>query len=100
MTNYSADDVKDFLVNNQEFSDYYLAHYGLEGYEIQTRPLIHHINPVTKEMILNRDPMVFDMNNVVTTTHQTHNAIHYGHDTNVRSGPVIRRPNDTCPWKH
>lgn len=29
MTNYSADDVKDFLVNNQEFSDYYLAHYGL-----------------------------------------------------------------------
>ena len=29
MTNYSADDVKDFLVNNPEFSDYYLAHYGL-----------------------------------------------------------------------
>lgn len=29
MTNYSADDVKDFLANNQEFSEYYLAHYGL-----------------------------------------------------------------------
>ena len=73
---------------------------GVEGYEIQRRPLIHHINPITKEMVLNRDPMIFDMNNVVTTTHQTHNAIHYGHDTNIRSGPVIRRQNDTCPWKH
>ena len=73
---------------------------GVEGYEIQTRPLIHHINPITKDMVINRDPMIFDMNNVVTTTHQTHNAIHYGHDTNIRSGPVTRRPNDTCPWKH
>lgn len=29
MTNYSADDVRDFLVNNQELFNDHLAHYGL-----------------------------------------------------------------------
>ena len=29
MTNYSADDVRDFLVNKQELFDNHLAHYGL-----------------------------------------------------------------------
>lgn len=73
---------------------------GVAGYEIQNRPLIHHINPITKEMIINRDPQVFDLNNVITTTYNTHRAIHYGYDIRIRSGPVIRSQNDTCPWKH
>ena len=29
MTNYSADDVRDFLVDNQELLNDHLAHYGL-----------------------------------------------------------------------
>lgn len=73
---------------------------GVEGYEIHTRPLIHHINPITKEMILNRDPLIFSRDNVITTVHRTHNAIHYGDSNLIASTPVVRRQNDTCPWKH
>lgn len=73
---------------------------GVEGYEIQTRPLIHHINPITKDMIINRDPLIFSRDNVITTTHRTHNAIHYGDASLIYATPTVRSQNDTCPWKH
>lgn len=73
---------------------------GVEGYEIHTRPLIHHLNPVTMDMILERDPLIFDPNNVITTCLRTHNAIHYSDiKASSLSKPVERFPNDTCPWK-
>lgn len=61
---------------------------------------IHHLNPITVEDVINRDPAVFDPNNVVCVSHNTHNAIHYG-DSNLLmpSKPTLRSPNDTCPWK-
>lgn len=61
--------------------------------------LVHHLNPITKEQILNRDPVVFDPNNLICTTKGTHNAIHYGDESKLCIGPTIRTPNDTSPWK-
>jgi hypothetical protein len=71
-----------------------------EGYEIHKRILIHHIDPITVEDVLNRNPKVFDPENVVCVSHMTHNAIHYGDENLLITAPVERSPNDTCPWRH
>lgn len=73
---------------------------GVEGYEIPRNVIIHHINPITKEDVLNRDQSIFDLNNVVSTTLETHNAIHYGSDIPQSKQLIERRPNDTCPWRN
>ena len=72
---------------------------GCPGFEIHIRPTVHHINPVTVEEVLRRDPKVFDPENVITTTHNTHMAIHYGDKSMLYLPPTERKPNDTCPWK-
>ena len=73
---------------------------GCEGYEIYGNVLVHHVNPITVEDVMNRNPCIFDPNNVICTSLNTHNAIHYGDETLLITEPVIRKPNDTCPWKH
>jgi hypothetical protein len=71
---------------------------GVEGYELHENILIHHINPITKEDIINRAPCVFDMNNLISTSMLTHNAIHYSSEIPNRE-PIVRTKNDTCPWR-
>ena len=71
-----------------------------EGYEIRGRILIHHINPITVEDILNENPIIFDPENLITTIHNTHNAIHYGDESLIIKGPIERTKNDTIPWRH
>lgn len=71
-----------------------------EGFELQSRIIIHHIDPITVEDILNKHPKVFDPENVVSTSHNTHLAIHYGNKNLISIGPINRYKNDTCPWKH
>lgn len=73
--------------------------FGLDGYDIVGRLIVHHINPITLEQIEQRDPMVFSMENVVCVTHNVHEAIHYGDESLIPTDPIIRKPNDTCPWK-
>lgn len=70
-----------------------------EGYEIVGKILIHHINPITVEDVLQRDPKVFDPENAISTILNTHNAIHYGDESLLITEPIERKPNDTCPWK-
>ena len=71
-----------------------------EGFELQSRIIIHHIDPITVEDIINKHPKVFDPENVVSTSHNTHLAIHYGDKNLISIGPINRYKNDTCPWKH
>ena len=73
---------------------------GCEGYEIYGRILIHHMNPITVEDIVSRDPIVFDPENLICVSHNTHNAIHYGDENLLIMAPVERTKNDTCPWRH
>lgn len=70
-----------------------------EGHEIHKRILVHHINPITVEDVLNRSPKVFDPENVVCVSHITHNAIHYGDENLLITAPIERSQNDTCPWR-
>lgn len=72
---------------------------AVEGYEIFGKILIHHINPISLKDIDERDPKVFDMNNLITVSFMTHQAIHYGSKDLLLLDPVERRPNDQCPWR-
>lgn len=71
---------------------------GIEGYEIHTQLLIHHMNPIGPADIIHRDPDLLDPNYLITTTKQTHNAIHFGDERLLRRPPVERRPGDTRLW--
>ena len=71
----------------------------MEGFEIYDRILVHHINPITVEDVLNENQKVFDPDNVISTSHNTHQAIHYGDENLLITEPVERFRNDTCPWK-
>lgn len=72
---------------------------GCEGYEIIGKVLIHHIDPITVRDVETRDPKIFDPENVISVTLNTHNAIHYGDEGLLIIEPLVRTPNDTCPWK-
>ena len=73
---------------------------GVEGHEIFGSILIHHINPITYEDIIARNPCIFDAENAISTQLKTHNAIHYGDESILLNNDVIKRAcNDTCPWK-
>ena len=73
---------------------------GVDGYQIYGKIIIHHLNPITKDDILNRTEYLMDPENLICTTHNTHNAIHYGDSSLLVTTPVERTKNDTCPWKH
>ena len=71
-----------------------------DGYDIYGKVLIHHLNPITVEDVLARSRKVFDPDNLVCVSHNTHNAIHYGNVDLLVTGPIVRTKNDTCPWRH
>ena len=63
------------------------------------RVLIHHIEPITIDDILEHRKCVFDMDNLICVSFDTHNALHYS-DANLLPKPYISRSiNDTCPWR-
>ena len=73
---------------------------GIPGHEIHGRILIHHMNPITKEDILNRSEFLLDPEYLISTIKVTHDAIHYGDENLLIDSPIVRTKNDTCPWKH
>ena len=68
-------------------------------YPIGGRVIVHHLNAVTPRMILDRDPALFDMDNLVCVSHETHEAITYGSKEMLPEDPIERSPNDTTPWR-
>ena len=73
---------------------------GIENREIPGRILIHHMNPVTVKDIENMSDFLLNPQYLISTTHDTHNAIHYGDESLLIKNPIERRANDTVPWKH
>lgn len=68
---------------------------GIEDFPILRSPAIHHINPITVEDVMNRSPRLLDPENLITASHHTHNAIHYGDERQLPRPFVERRPGDT-----
>lgn len=72
---------------------------AMEGYEIHGRIYIHHMNPISVRDIINQSEYLLNPDFLVATTHQTHNAIHYGDVNLLVTAPVERSRNDMCPWR-
>lgn len=71
---------------------------GVEGFDIYDRIYIHHMNPMTIEDIEMGNPAILDPEFLISVTHRTHNAIHYGDESLLPKPFVERRPGDTRLW--
>lgn len=71
---------------------------GISGYEIHRGLLVHHMNPVALRDIQNGEDWIIDPNFLITTSLVTHNAIHYGDESLLPRGPVVRKAGDTTLW--
>lgn len=86
--------VRDFVIIRDNGCDL-----GIEGREIHSRILIHHMNPITTEDIVKRSKYLLDPEYLICTVKRTHDAIHYGDESLLILNPIERTKNDTCPWK-
>lgn len=95
---YKSDEwlaVRDFVIIRDNGCDL-----GVEGYDINgQRILIHHMNPISLEDIEKRTEILMNPEYLITTIHNTHQAIHYGDENLLIKLPRERTKNDTCPWK-
>lgn len=71
---------------------------GCEDYPIFGRIIIHHMNPITVEELVHDDEQVLNPEYLITTSHETHNAIHYGDRSLLIPTLIERRPGDTRLW--
>ena len=71
---------------------------GVFGYEIFDSPIVHHINPMDSDDIVHGESWILDPEFLITTTKETHNAIHYGNSNMIRKQYVARSPGDTSLW--
>lgn len=71
---------------------------GVYGHEIPDNAIIHHVNPVRLDDILGREEWILDPEYLITTTHRTHRAIHYGVETLAPPVVLERRPGDQKLW--
>lgn len=71
---------------------------GILGYEIHTGLVVHHMNPITPRDIEEGEEWILDPEYLITTSHRTHNAIHYGNENLLPRPVVARQPGDTRLW--
>lgn len=72
---------------------------GLADYEIKDKIIVHHMNPITIEDIEMENEVIFNIEFLICTSSNTHNAIHYSDSSLLPTMPVERTQNDTCPWR-
>ena len=63
------------------------------------RPIVHHIEPLTIYDFKHNTDKIFDLDNLITTTDNTHRGIHYGKAIYETIMPTERYENDTIPWR-
>lgn len=71
---------------------------GIDGYELHSHLLVHHMNPMTVDDIKHGEEWITDPNFLITTSYRTHNAIHYGDASLLPRDPVVRKAGDTKLW--
>lgn len=71
---------------------------AMEGYEIHDRIYIHHMNPMEADDLAHGNQDVLNPEFLISTTHRTHNAIHYGDRDLLPKQLTPRRPGDTKLW--
>ena len=71
---------------------------GIPGYEIHIDLLVHHMNPIIPDDIIDGNEWILNPDFLITTTKTTHNAIHYGAPSPVPKVVVERHAGDTKLW--
>ena len=72
---------------------------AVEGYDILDMIIVHHMNPISVEDLIDFSEDVINPEYLICVSHDTHNAIHYGDKSLLTREPIERKPGDTCPWK-
>lgn len=86
--------IRDFVILRDQGCDL-----AMEDRPIDKRIIIHHMNPITKDDILNQTDFLLNPEYMICTIKNTHDAIHYGDESILYGDPVVRSKNDTCPWR-
>lgn len=72
---------------------------GIIGYPVN-KIVIHHMNPISVDDVLDLNPDIFNPEYLISCSHATHNALHYGNEDYLNRFKVVeRKPNDTIPWR-
>ena len=87
--------IRDFVIIRDNGCDL-----GVEDRTIHGKIIIHHMNPIRTKDIQDVSDYLLNPEYLICTTHQTHNAIHYGDENLLVRNPIERTANDTCPWRH
>ena len=89
--------VRNFVITRDMGCDLAIPDHEIINQQI----LIHHMNPLTKEDIINKSDYLLNPEYLICTTKKTHNAIHYGDERILdQIVPIVRTKNDQCPWRH
>lgn len=73
---------------------------GILGQDINSKIIIHHMNPIDKNDIINQTKYLKDPEYLICTSDDTHTSIHYGGTGRLGKNKIASRTeNDQCPWK-
>lgn len=86
--------VRDFVIVRDGGCDL-----GVAGHDVYGKIFIHHMNPILPKDIETGSDFLLNPEYLITTTHHTHNAIHFGDEKLLQAAPIERKQHDTCPWK-
>ena len=91
--------VRDYVILRDTGSNEYCQDLGVDGHDIFGRIIIHHMNPIYADDIINRSEFLLNPEYLISTSHLTHEAITYGDESLLICEPIERTKNDTCPWR-
>lgn len=71
---------------------------GIPGREIHDKVLVHHMNPISVRDLIKFNPDIINPDFLVCVSTSTHNAIHFGDESQLPRDLIERRPGDTFNW--
>lgn len=71
---------------------------GVPDHIIHGRVLVHHMNPITVHDLTDFNPDILNPEYLICVSTRTHNAIHFGDESQLPQELVERRPGDTTLW--
>jgi len=86
-------DVRSYVIYRDDGCDL-----GIPGYEVHVSPLIHHMNPMSVDDIIHGEDWILNPEFLITVSHSTHNAIHYGVEKLIPKTVTQRTRGDTKLW--
>lgn len=90
--------IRDYVLTRDMGNDLGVADHSISG-----RIIIHHMNPINIGDIETASKYLLNPDYLISVSHITHNAIHYGDEKYLFEQRMdrnfTRTKNDTCPWK-